>query len=516
MIHAEQSAGARFSDANHEYDVLVIGAGVVGCAIARELARYARVDAGYPHSGRLRIGTLEKEPDVSFGTSSRNSAVLHSGINYAPGTLRAKLAVRGNSMMDELCLQLKVPIKRIGKLTIALSEDDLPELRKQKAQGEANGVPGMEVMDNAKMRTVQPGVNGILGLWTPTSAIISSFGLAIALAENALANGVKFHLNSEVTAIERKNGYMTVTAGNRKFAARVVINAAGLHCDEVSAMAGFTGAEIWACRGEYYVLDKCLDGTLKTLIYPVPGPNDPGLGIHLTPTVDGNILIGPSAAYISKEKREDYRSTFSVMDDLRREGLRLLPNLAASDFIRSFAGNRPKQTPPERGGNADFTIDDVSERIGADAGFIHLLGIESPGLTSAPAIAEMVRGMVERYIALIPRDDFIAERPGFVGTFSELPMEQRMELIKTEPEYGEIFCRCEKITKKEVRQAIENPLGAHTMSSIKYRARAQMGRCQGGFCAPRIVRMLRDEYGFSPDEYFVRGGAPMFAGNVRD
>jgi glycerol-3-phosphate dehydrogenase len=459
---------------------------------------------------------LEKEPDVAFGTSSRNSAVIHSGINYEPGSLRAKLAVRGNSMMDELCLQLKVPIKRIGKLTVALSEDDLPGLGKQKDQGEANGVPGMEIMDNAKMRTIQPGVNGLLGLWTPTSAIISSFGFAIALAENAFANGVKFHLNSEAAAIERKGGYMTVTAGNRKFAARVVINSAGLHCDEISAMAGFAGARIWACRGEYYVLDKRLDGTLKTLVYPVPGPGDPGLGIHLTPTVDGNILIGPSATYIPEENREDYRVTPSVMGSLRTEGLRLLPNIAASDFIRSFSGNRPKQTPPENGGNADFTIDDVSERIGSGAGFIHLLGIESPGLTSAPAIAEMVRGMVGRHIALVPRSDFIAERPGFVGTFSNLPKERRMELIKAEPEYGEIFCRCEKITKKEIRQAIENPLGARTLSSIKYRARAQMGRCQGGFCVPRIVRMLRDEYGFSADEYFARGGAPMFAGNVRD
>ncbi|MDR1049126.1 MAG: NAD(P)/FAD-dependent oxidoreductase [Synergistaceae bacterium] len=498
-----------------EYDVLVIGAGVIGCAIARELSRHRRADGG-----ALKIGVLEKEPDVSLGTSSRNSAVLHSGINYAPGTLRAKVNVLGNAMMDDLCARLKVPIKRIGKLTVALTENDLPGLHKQKNQGEANGVPGMELMDNAKMRTVQPGIEGILGLWTPTSAIISSFGLTIALAENACANGTDFRLNSEVTAIERGDGVLTVTAegkGKRqKFTARVVITAAGLHCDEVCAMAGFTGAKIWSCRGEYYVLDKRLDGTLKTLIYPVPGPNDPGLGIHLTPTVDGNILIGPSAAYIPEEDREDYRATSAIMADLRREGLRLLPELAASDFIRSFSGNRPKQTPPEKGGNADFAIEDVSAKIGTNAGFIHLLGIESPGLTSAPAIANIVREMVEKHIPLAERDDFVAERPGFAGSFSELPKEQRIDLIKTDPEYGEIVCRCEQITKKEIRQAIENPLGARTMASVKYRARAQMGRCQGGFCMPRIVRMLRDEYGFKPEDYFIRGKAPMFFGNVRD
>jgi glycerol-3-phosphate dehydrogenase len=481
----------------------------VGCAIARELARHKKTGGE-----RLRVAVVDKEPDVSLGTSSRNSAVVHSGINYAPGTERAVLDVKGNAMMDKLCGELKVPIKRIGKLTVALTEGDLPGLHKQKNQGEANGVPGMELMDNAKMQTIQPGIEGILGLWTPTSAIISSFGLTIALAENAHANGVDFHLNYAVKSIARpgKPGdpFEVRSADGRTCRSALVVNAAGLHCDEVSAMVGITNVKIWACRGEYYVLDKRLDGTLKTLIYPVPGPNDPGLGIHLTPTVDGNILIGPSAVYIPEEDREDYRATSAIMADLRREGLRLLPDLAASDFIRSFAGNRPKQTPPEKGGNADFVIEETSV-----PGFIHLLGIESPGLTSSPAIALKVKDMIVKHIPLTERTDFVAERPGFIGTFSELPLEQRMDLIKTEPEYGEIICRCEQITKKEIRQAIENPLGVRTMASIKYRARAQMGRCQGGFCTPRIVRMLRDEYGYRPEDFFVRGGAPMFAGNVR-
>jgi glycerol-3-phosphate dehydrogenase len=463
----------------------------------------------------MKIGVLEKEPDVSLGTSSRNSAVVHSGINYAPGSLRAVVNVKGNAMMDVLCADLKVPLKRIGKLTVALTEEDLPGLHKQKAQGEANGVPGMELLDNEGMRRIQPGIEGLLGLWTPSSAIISCWGLTIALAENALANGVHFHLNCEVDGIERdgdgnEKTFRVRGAGTTR-EARVVINAAGLHCDEVSAMAGVTGAKIWACRGEYYVLDKRLDGSLKTLIYPVPGPNDPGLGIHLTPTVDGNILIGPSATYIPEENREDYRATSPVMVDLRREGLRLLPGLAASDFIRSFSGNRPKQTPPEKGGNADFVIEET-----AVPGFIHLIGIESPGLTSSPAIAERVRDMVGRHIPLEKRDDFVAERPGFVGTFSDLPEERRMDMILDEPEYGEIICRCERITKKEVRDAIENPLGARTLASVKYRSRALMGRCQGGFCTPRIVRMLRDEYGYKPEDFFVRGRAPMFAGLVRE
>lgn len=491
------------------YDVLVIGAGVVGNAITRELARY-----------NLKIGVLEKEPDVGLGTSSRNSGVVHSGINYKPGTQRAVLNVRGNALMDGLCATLKVPIKRIGKLTVALTKEDLPGLHKQREQGEANGVPGMELMDNAAMQAIQPGIEGILGLWTPSSGIISPYGLTIALAENAHANGVRFHLCHRVENIsvrDDETGRFTVETtnlkdgGKRVFRSRVLINSAGLHSDEISRMAGVDGGVIWACRGEYYVLDKRLNGSLKTLIYPVPGPNDPGLGIHLTPTVEGTILIGPSAQYIPDEDREDYRATARIMEDLKREGLRLLPDLAASDFIRNFSGNRPKQTPPEVGGNADFTIEETIV-----PGFIRLQGIESPGLTSSPAIAEDVRDLVGKRLELRRRDDFIAELPGFVGHFSHLPLEQRMDLIRSEPDYGEIICRCEQITKKEIRDAIENPLGSWTMMSIKYRARAMMGRCQGGFCVPRIVRILRDEYGYGPGDYYLRGGdSYMFTGPVR-
>ncbi len=494
---------------NDTVDVIVIGAGVVGCSIARELARYD-----------LKIRVLEKELDVGFGTSSRNSGVVHSGINYKPGTVRARVDVLGNAMMDQVCNELKVPIKRIGKLTTALTEQDLPGLHLQHEQGKANGVPGMELMENAAMQKIQPGVEGILGLWTPTSGIISPYGLTIALAENAQANGVSFHLAHEVSGAQynAEAKLFTVEAKDRRnggaksvFKTKVLINSAGLHADKISAMLGIDDAVIWACRGEYYVLDKRLDGTLKTLLYPVPGPNDPGLGIHLTPTVDGNILIGPSAAYIPKEDREDYRATKPIMEDLKREGLRLLPQLRAADFIRNFAGNRPKQTPPHVGGNADFTIEET-----AVPGFIRLQGIESPGLTSSPAIALDVREMVGHHLPLKKRDDFVAERPGYVGHFSHLPLEQRMEMIKIDPDHGEIICRCEQITKKEIRDAIENPLGAKTMMSIKYRARAMMGRCQGGFCVPRIVRMLRDEYGYKPEDYMLRDwDSRLFTGAVR-
>ena len=271
--------------------------------------------------------------------------------------------------------------------------------------------------------------------------------------------------------------------------------------------------KIGLCRGEYYGLDKGLDGTIKTLIYPVPGAKDAGLGIHLTPTVDGNILIGPSANYIPVETPEDYKVTSPVLEDLRREGQKLLPELKMSDFIRNFAGNRPKRTPPEVGGNGDFIIEEAD----GVSGFVNLVGLESPGLTSAPAIAEMVRDIVAKHFDLVEKKDFIAERPGFAGHFCDLPKEEQERLVKENPEYGEIICRCEKITKKEIRDAIENPLGARSLVSIKYRARNGMGRCQGGFCTPRIVRMLRDEYGFAPDDYIFReAGSNLFTGHVRE
>lgn len=490
-----------------DYDVIIIGAGVVGNAIARELSRFD-----------IRLCVLEKELDVALGTSCRNSGVLHSGINYVPGTNRAALNVKGNTMMDKLCRELKVPIKRIGKLTIALSEEDLPGLYRQKEQGEANGVQGMELKDNTAMRRIQPGVAGILGLWTPSSAIISPYGLAIALAENAHQNGADYRLGYEVVGIAQKGTgqercFEVFVKGEKKLSSRVVVNSAGLHADEVSRMLGIEAPRVWACRGEYYVLDKRLDGSLKTLIYPVPGPNDPGLGIHLTPTVDGNILIGPSAVYIPTESRDSYRTTAEIMPTLHREGLRILPDLKASDFIRNFAGNRPKLAPPEIGGNTEFLIENVK----SVPGFIQLLGIESPGLTSSPAIAETVREMVALHIAMKPREDFISERKGFAGHFFELPKDVRMALIGEEPEYGEIICRCERITKKEVRDAIENPLGARVLLGLKYRARTMMGRCQGGFCVPRITKMLRDEYGYEPDDYLLAGrGSFLFSGKVRE
>ncbi len=482
------------------YDVLIVGAGVVGCAIARELSRYS-----------LSVGVVEKEKDVSFGTSSRNSGVVHAGFNYAPGSLRAKLDVEGNRLMEPLCRKLKVKMSRIGKLTVALHSQEMPGLEALKEQGEANGVPGLEILDSFAMQKIQPGVEGVGALWSPSSGIVCPYGLTIALARSARQNGVDFYLSWEVAHIFREeSGFILENSLGEELKASVVINAAGLFADRMARMVGIDDYTLYPCRGEYYVLDKRLEGTLKTLLYPAPRKNDPGLGIHLTPTVDGNILIGPSAEYT--ELPEDWACSASVMENLRKKGKELFPDLSASDFIRNFAGLRPKLSPPEEGGNRDFVVEDRQDV----PGFINLMGVESPGLTSAPALALMVRDMVGNHLELQEKANFLEELPGREKSFAESSPEERAALVAEDPNYGEMVCRCEQVTKREILDALSDPLGARTLMSIKYRTRATMGRCQGGFCFPKIVNIMTRELGYDPEEISLRDEKSFFfPGRVR-
>ncbi len=493
------------------FDILIVGGGVVGSAIARELSKY-----------KLSIALIEKYPDVGFDTSCRNSGVVHSGIHYKHGTKRARLAVAGNAMMDRLCSDLKVKIKHIGKLTIAQNDEDMKGIDRLMKDGIANGVPGIRVINHEEMQKHQAGVSGIAAIWSPSTGIISPYGLTIALAENACDNGVKFFLNTEVVSIDKPHNnnknFVIHTTGDT-FNAKFVINAAGLFADKISEMVGVTESntgeplKIYPCRGEYYVLDKRLEGTVQTLLYPVPGAKDAGLGIHLTPTVDGNILIGPSAKYICDESPVDYRVTEEILQSLRTEGQKLLPELKMSDFIRNFAGNRAKRTPPSVGGNGDFIIEEARDV----QNFINLVGLESPALTSSPAIALDVKEILANKINLQEKEKWNGQREGITRHFCDLPRDEQERLVKIYPDYGEIICRCEKITKKEIKDAIENKLGARTLESIKYRARSGMGRCQGGFCMPKIVRILRDEYGWTENDFKLREKASyMFNGKARN
>lgn len=484
-----------------QHDVIIIGAGVVGNAIARELSRF-----------QLDVAVVEKELDVAMGTSSRNSGVVHSGIHYKPGTLRARLNVQGNAMMTDLCNALKVKINYIGKLTVAQDESEIEALYRIKAQGEVNGVPGLEILDPDEMQKRQPGVGGVKALWSSTTGIICPYGLAIGLAENAHANGVTFYLGNAVRSISWTDpGFRVETSTGETLQTPVLINSAGLYADQICRMLGIDDYRIYPCRGEYLILDKRLGDSLSVLVYPAPHKGKAGLGIHLTNTVDGNILIGPSNEYV--ETADDYANTAQVIAQLKKEGHELLPGLSTSDFIRNFSGLRPKQVPPEVGGFKDFVIESRTDF----PGFINLLGIESPGLTCSPAIAVMVRDMVAEKHTLTPKDHFIAEQSGFSGFFSERSAEEKADLVADNPDYGEIVCRCEQITKKEVLDAIQNPLGVRTLAAIKYRSRAMMGRCQGGFCMPRIVEILEKDFGYRPEDYLLfSADSPLFSGRVRE
>lgn len=508
----------------YENDVIIIGAGGIGCAVARELSRY-----------ELNITVLEKECDVAGGISGRNSAVVHAGFNNRPGSLMAKLCVRGNEGFEKICRQLDVPYHKTGKLLVAFDEEDREILRGIIAQGEANGCKGLRLVDQTELQRLMPGVGGIGGMLSPETAVFDPFLYCIALAENAQQNGVRFVFDSEVVGIDRaavdwsgidgaendsigtdqvddvsSGARFTVrTADGRQYRTSILINCAGLYSDRIAELAGVHDYRIYPCRGEYFILDKIAEDLLPMPVYPVPKAGIGGLGVHLTPTTAGNIIIGPSAEYI--DDRTDLACTADVMEQLFAEAKALLPALDRRQIIGSYAGLRPKLAPPTEGGYKDFVIQEEP----SCPGLINLIGIESPGLTASVPIAEMVVHIIEAQRPLHEKPDFVAvhKRPTRLRDLDEA---QQAALIAEDPEYGEIICRCQKVSKREIRNAIENPLGARSISAIKYRAWATTGRCNGGYCLTRIVDMLVKEYGMKPEEITYRSaGSELFSGRVK-
>lgn len=483
---------------NDIYDVIVIGAGAVGCTIARELSRFD-----------IRILVLEKECDVAYGTSGRMSGVVHAGFNNKTGTMMAKFCVEGNRGFEEICQELSIPYKKTGKVLVAFDEDDMKALEGMIARGAENGCEGLRLINRKELYAIAPGIGGIGGMVSPNTAIFDPFEYCIAHAENAQENGVFFSFESEVISIEKAGDafYVYTTSGN--FQGRYVVNSAGLCCDKISAMLGIDKYTIYPCRGQYYILDRIADRLLDIPVYPVPKPGIGGLGVHLTPTINGNIIIGPSAEYL--DDFEDYGTTPEVLDKLFHEAKALLPAIERKYIIGNYCGIRPKQAPPGEGGFRDFIIKEEEEC----PGLINLIGIESPGFTAAAPIARMVRSILGNHMELREKPDFNPIRKGRVR-FRELSKEQQEKLIRQDSEYGEIICRCQNITKREIRDAIENMIGARSLSSIKYRAWCMTGRCNGGYCMGKIVDMLMNEYGIPADRISYRGkGSEMFAGEVK-
>lgn len=480
------------------YDVVVIGGGVVGCAVLRELSRYD-----------LKLLLLEKEADLAEGVTKANSGVIHAGFNVPAGSLKARTNVAGLRKIYRLAEELGVPHRKTGKLVVALTDEDKPRLEALKAEGGRNRTPGLEVVGGDRIREIEPLARGCWALYSPYSGIISPYEFAIALAESAWANRARVRIEAPVETVAFDGGLFRLGTPKGTFAARRVINAAGLFSDDVARLAGIDGYRIFPYRGEYLVTDKDCGLRLRRLVYPVPPRDDPGLGIHITPTMEGNILLGPSAEPV--EDKRDVASSRKVMEQLKAEAVRLMPELAGVSFIHSYAGIRPKLVDPAgKEKFADFVIEESAVR----PGWINIIGIESPGLTAAPAIADMIVEMIGAGQPLRPRPDFQPGPPRDVR-FAALDDEGRAGRVASGADWGEMVCRCEHVTRAEVVAALRNPFGARTMDAVKRRTRCGMGRCQGGFCTPRIVEIMQDE-GLPLQGITKRGGTTrLFYGRLK-
>ena len=480
------------------YDVIIIGSGVVGSSIAREMSKY-----------KLKIGVLEKELDVCLETSGRNSGVLHAGFNNRPGSLMAKFCVEGNKNFDQVAKDLDIPFERSGKLVVGFTKEDKEKLIKMKEQGEENQVEGLEIIDKDRIKEMAPNIDGNFAMYSPSTGILNPFTYTIAMAENAKTNGVDFYFDNEVIDINRDDDYYEVKTIKDTYKTRWIINSAGLNSDKIAKMVGVDEYTIYPCRGEYFILDKKVGQYLKMPAYPVPNPKAGGLGIHLTPSVDGNVFIGPSSEYI--DQKDDYSVTQHTMDLLLKDGSKIFPHIKREHFIRNFSGIRPKLVGKNQGGYGDFVIEQREEI----PHIINLIGIESPGLTSAVPIAKYVIELIKEKENLEINKDFNGKRKGIIK-FSEQPIEIKRKLIEENPNYGEIICRCETITKAEILEAINNPLGVDTITGIKYRTRAMMGRCQGGYCQTRITELIKEQKDKKAEDIlYSRKNSNMFVGKVR-
>lgn len=466
------------------YDILIIGAGIVGCATARELARY-----------NLNTAVLEAHDDVACGTTKANSAIVHSGHSTAPGSLMASYNVRGNQLYPELCKELQVPFKLNTHLTIAFTDDDLPRLQKVYENGLANNVPGLEMLTQEQALALEPNLNPNIkaALLAKSGAIVCPYECTIALAENAAINGTQFFFNTAVETIEKApDGTFRVIAKNgRTYTSKAVINCAGVHADTINNFLSERKLQIIPRIGEYWMLDKTYANTFKATIFQVPGPM--GKGILVSPTVDGTVILGPTARDVTDP--DDTDTTYDGLQQVLEIASRSWPNIPRNAFITTFAGIRAHLA------SHDFIIGEAPDV----PFFFNAAGIESPGLTSAPAIAQDLAKLAAEKLNAEPNGNYQTGRPP-VRRFREMNDDERREAIAQDPNFAKIVCRCETVTEAEIRDAIRRPLGAKSVDAIKRRTRAGMGRCQAGFCLPRTMEILAEELGISVNDITKFGG----------
>lgn len=450
-------------------DVIIIGAGVSGCAVARELSRY-----------ELDICVLEKESDVCEGTSKANSGIVHGGFDAKPGTLKAKLNVLGNQMMDEMAEKLDFPFRRNGAMVVCQSKEEMAVLEELMERGKKNGVEGMEMLSRSQALLLEPNLADTVyaAIHIPSSGIVCPFEMNLAYAENAVQNGVQFHLETEVKQIEKMENGFRVLTDKGMFETRFLINAAGVYADIFHNMVSREKIHITPRRGEYCLLDKNAGNLVERTIFQIPTPK--GKGVLVTPTVHGNLLIGPTAADITD--KEGTETTSDGLEEVMKKCTKSVKNIPKRQIITSFAGLRAHED------DGDFIIQEVKDA----KGFIDVAGIESPGLSSVPAIGVYVRDIMTGLTELREKKEFCEHRKR-ITRISELSREEQNGLIQENPAYGQIVCRCEGVTMGEILDAIHRPLGATTLDGIKRRTRAGMGRCQAGFCTPKNMELLAEE-----------------------
>lgn len=469
-------------------DVIIIGGGVVGCSVARELSRF---DAD--------ILLLERGNDVSVGTSKANSGIVHGGYDAKPGTLKAKFNVAGNAMFDALARELDFPFKRNGSMVLCFDKADIGKLLELKEQGVKNGVQGLYVLEGYEaVKAMEPYVseNVVAALVVPNGGIVSPYEMTIAYAENAATNGVEFRFGSEVTAIDRIDGGLQVTCADGFTAqAKYVVNAAGVYADVINNMISPDKMHITARKGDYELLDKTCGYMASHTLFQMP--TKMGKGVLVTPTCHGNILVGPTATDVTD--KDDVATTPEELASAFDRALLTMPSLNRRNIITQFSGLRAHLDTD------DFVIGESA----AVKGLYNVAGIESPGLSSAPAIAVHVAEEIAQKLSLGKKVNFVAERKG-IPHFATLSSEERQKLVAENPLYGRIVCRCETVTEGEIVEAIRRKPGAVDMDGVKRRTRQGMGRCQAGFCTPRVMEILSRELGVPMTEVTKRGGNSQF------
>ncbi len=463
------------------YDVVIIGAGVVGGMIARNLSAY-----------KLKIALLEKENDVAMGATKANSAIVHAGFDAKEGSLKAKLNVEGSKMMKKVTEELGVKYKNNGSLVIGFNEEDKNVIEELSKRGIKNGVENLRIIEKEELAEIEPNIsdNVICALYAPTGAIVCPYELTVAAIGNAMDNGAELRTNFEVMAINEIDGVYEVISGNDSIKTRYIINAAGIYADKIAKMVGDNSFNIKPRKGEYILLDKDFGGLVSSTIFRTPSKM--GKGILVSPTVDGNLLTGPTSVNI--EDKEDKTTTAEGFVHIIKEANENIKGVPFAGTITSFCGLRAV------GDTGDFIINSPRK------GFINVAGIESPGLSASPAIANMVRDiLIEQGEKLVSKENYNPIRKP-MHYFRNASIEEKNKIIAKNKAFGKIVCRCESVTEGEIIEAIRTNPKPTDLDGVKRRTRAQMGRCQGGFCSSYIIKLLAEEMKISCEDVTKCGG----------